>query len=128
MGTLCAFDIAQELQRLGYATVASPFSAADVAAPEPKPAGNGGSGGGSNSSSGDGNSSSGGGSDGGSGGARGRPVSVTCYTYGAPRTGNHAFANELVEKVPDTWAVINDQDLGEHAAECWQGRLVKPAD
>lgn len=91
VGTLCAFDIERELQHWGYATVPSPFSAV-----VPAPAGNGGGGGGSG---------------GNPGGARGRPVSVTCYTYGAPRTGNHAFANEMVERVPDTWAVINDQDL-----------------
>lgn len=97
VATLCAFDIERELQDWGYATVPSPFSA--VAA-VPERAGNCQSGGGGSGSN--------------PGGARGRPVSVTCYTYGAPRTGNHAFANEMVERVPDTWAVINDQDLGEH--------------
>ncbi|PRW59946.1 alpha beta-hydrolase [Chlorella sorokiniana] len=99
VGTLCAFDIERELQRWGYTTVPSPFSTVDPAAPAPGPPGT--------SNGGGGNS----GSSSGSGGARGRPVSVTCYTYGAPRTGNHAFANEMIERVPDTWAVINDQDL-----------------
>lgn len=46
-------------------------------------------------------------------------MAVSCYIYGAPRTGNHAFANELVQQVPDTWAVINDQDLGAHQACCY---------
>ena len=32
-----------------------------------------------------------------------------CYTFGAPRTGNHAFANEFEREVPDCWHVINNQ-------------------
>ena len=36
-------------------------------------------------------------------------VDVSCYTFGAPRTGNHAFAKEYNAAVPDTWSVINDQ-------------------
>ena len=34
---------------------------------------------------------------------------VVCYTFAAPRTGNHAFAREYNAAVPDTWSVINDQ-------------------
>lgn len=34
---------------------------------------------------------------------------VVCYTFAAPRTGNHAFAREYNRMVPDTWSVINDQ-------------------
>ena len=34
---------------------------------------------------------------------------VVCYTFAAPRTGNHAFAREFNAVVPDTWSVINDQ-------------------
>ena len=34
---------------------------------------------------------------------------VVCYTFAAPRTGNHAFAREYNNVVPDTWSVINDQ-------------------
>ena len=34
---------------------------------------------------------------------------VICYTFAAPRTGNHAFAREYNTMVPDTWSVINDQ-------------------
>ena len=34
---------------------------------------------------------------------------VVCYTFAAPRTGNHAFAQEYNAAVPDTWSVINDQ-------------------
>jgi len=36
-------------------------------------------------------------------------LDLSCYTFGAPRTGNHAFAHEYNELVPDTWGVINDQ-------------------
>lgn len=36
-------------------------------------------------------------------------VKVICYTFAAPRTGNHAFAREYNALVPDTWSIINDQ-------------------
>ncbi|KAL0023014.1 hypothetical protein WJX79_008349 [Trebouxia sp. C0005] len=36
---------------------------------------------------------------------------VVCYTFAAPRTGNHAFAREYNAMVPDTWSIINDQDV-----------------
>ena len=36
-------------------------------------------------------------------------VKVMCYSFGAPRTGNHAFANDYNRVVPDTWSIINDQ-------------------
>lgn len=38
-------------------------------------------------------------------------VSISVYTFGAPRTGNHSFAKLYDEFAPDTWSVINDQDL-----------------
>ena len=42
--------------------------------------------------------------------AEGRPeVEVLCYTFGAPRTGNHTFARDYNQVVPDTWSIINDQ-------------------
>ena len=34
---------------------------------------------------------------------------MICYTFGAPRTGNHTWAREYEELVPDTWHIINDQ-------------------
>jgi hypothetical protein len=34
---------------------------------------------------------------------------VICYSFGAPRTGNHAFADDYNCMVPDTWSIINDQ-------------------
>ena len=37
-------------------------------------------------------------------------LDISCYTFGAPRTGNHAFAWDYNAAVPDTWAIINDQD------------------
>ena len=36
-------------------------------------------------------------------------VEVLCYSFGAPRTGNHAFATDYNCVVPDTWSIINDQ-------------------
>ena len=36
-------------------------------------------------------------------------IQVICYTFAAPRTGNHAFARDYNAVVPDTWSVINDQ-------------------
>ena len=36
-------------------------------------------------------------------------VEVLCYSFGAPRTGNHAFAKDYNRMVPDTWSIINDQ-------------------
>ncbi len=34
-----------------------------------------------------------------------------CYTFGAPRTGNHAFAAESSRLVSETWHIINDRAL-----------------
>ena len=39
----------------------------------------------------------------------GHSIEVSCYTFGAPRTGNPAFRSEYNTLVPDSWAVINDQ-------------------
>ena len=52
---------------------------------------------------------------------------VSCYTFGAPRTGNRAFAREYNAAVPDTWSIINDQVchrflqvcLEHHSALAW---------
>ncbi|CAL8462126.1 g1657 [Coccomyxa elongata] len=33
------------------------------------------------------------------------------YTYGAPRTGNYAFARDYEELVQETWHVVHDADL-----------------
>ncbi len=34
---------------------------------------------------------------------------LQCYTFGCPRTGNHAFARDYERVVPDTWHVVNDR-------------------
>ena len=34
-------------------------------------------------------------------------ASLKVYTVGAPRVGNHAYANMYNELVPDTWGIIN---------------------
>ena len=39
----------------------------------------------------------------------GATPAVTCYTFGSPRAGNHAFAAEYNQLVQDTWHIINDQ-------------------
>ena len=39
------------------------------------------------------------------------PDRVSVYTFGCPRIGNHALAEEFEEVVPDTWHIINDQDV-----------------
>ena len=36
-------------------------------------------------------------------------VKLLCYSFGAPRTGSHAFANDYNKVVPDTWSIINNQ-------------------
>ena len=41
--------------------------------------------------------------------AAGLDLRLACYTIGGPRVGNHAFALDHAEVVPDTWNVINDQ-------------------
>ena len=43
--------------------------------------------------------------------------SLRVYTYGAPRVGNHIFASEYNDAVPNTWTVINDKVcLAQHIA------------
>ncbi|BDA51088.1 probable lipase at N-terminal half [Coccomyxa sp. Obi] len=40
----------------------------------------------------------------------GKEVRVSCYTFGGPRVGNHAFAREFDQVVPHCWHIINNQD------------------
>ncbi len=65
-------------------------------------------------------------------------LSISCYTFGAPRTGNHAFAREYDDLVPDTWGIINDQarcvhplmSLGDHRIPqcvCVSPAQIRPA-
>jgi Lipase (class 3) len=44
---------------------------------------------------------------------------VVCYTFGCPRIGNHAFAGDYETAVPDTWHVVNDQDVVVHGMKLW---------
>ncbi|KDD71882.1 hypothetical protein H632_c4233p0, partial [Helicosporidium sp. ATCC 50920] len=44
---------------------------------------------------------------------------VTVYTFGAPRTGNAAFARAYDELVPDTWHVINSDDTVTSSGKFW---------
>jgi hypothetical protein len=44
-------------------------------------------------------------------------MSLSIYTFGAPRVGNHAFARECRDKLPELWNVINDQDTVPRAAK-----------
>ena len=107
VGTLCAHDLARLLPEWGHTTVVSPASSATFseAVLSPVAAAAGGQAG-EEGAAADALASS--------GRAAAAPtlVAVQCYTFGAPRTGNHAFAAELKRMVPDSWAVINDQDLG----------------
>lgn len=36
---------------------------------------------------------------------------ILCYTFGAPRVGNHAFVRDYIEHIPNTWQIINDMDV-----------------
>ena len=52
------------------------------------------------------------------------PVDIQCYTFGAPRTGNAAFARDVMQLVPECWHVINDRALitSHHVTDvlqCW---------
>ena len=40
-----------------------------------------------------------------------RQGQIVCYTYGAPRCGNHAWRQYVAERVPELWHVINDHDI-----------------
>ena len=46
-------------------------------------------------------------------------TNVSCYTFGCPRVGNHAFADAYAAAVPDTWHVINGQDVVVHSMKFW---------
>ncbi|PSC73217.1 DEAD-box ATP-dependent RNA helicase 50 isoform A [Micractinium conductrix] len=38
-------------------------------------------------------------------------VHVKCYAFGAPRVGNHSWAKEYNTAIPDTWCLINKDDV-----------------
>lgn len=45
-------------------------------------------------------------------------LTVSCYTFGAPRTGNRAFADDYSRMVEDTWHIINGE-----STVCMRGGL-----
>ncbi|KAL4431079.1 hypothetical protein ABPG75_006335 [Micractinium tetrahymenae] len=46
-------------------------------------------------------------------------IHVMCYTFGAPRPGNRAFARLYDRTVPDTWCLINNDDVVTKAGKFW---------
>ncbi len=44
---------------------------------------------------------------------------LRCYTFGAPRVGDHTFAKLYKSAVPDTWDVANDQDVVPKMTKWW---------
>jgi Lipase (class 3) len=38
-------------------------------------------------------------------------IDISCYTFGAPRVGNHAWAREYNSKISETWQLINSDDV-----------------
>ena len=49
-------------------------------------------------------------------------VNVHCYTFGSPRVGNHAWARAYDKAVPDTWHLINNDDVITQAGKVRGGR------
>lgn len=45
-------------------------------------------------------------------------LGISVYTFGSPRTGNHAFAKAYNTAVPETWHLINDQVCGSAPSAC----------
>lgn len=61
-------------------------------------------------------------------------VSLSCYTYGAPRTGNTTFAKDFNRHVPDCWGVSEAVGAGQPAcmpaglpAACCTAQPATPA-
>lgn len=48
-----------------------------------------------------------------------RLIDVSCYTFGAPRTGNHAWVHASDAAVRDSWHVINQDDAVTRAGKFW---------
>lgn len=38
-------------------------------------------------------------------------IDISCYTFGAPRVGNHSWAREYNSKISETWQLINSDDV-----------------
>jgi triacylglycerol lipase len=39
---------------------------------------------------------------------------ITCVTFGSPRVGNQAFTDSYIKRVPDTYRIVNGNDLITH--------------
>jgi hypothetical protein len=46
---------------------------------------------------------------------------LTCYTYGSPMVGNDDFVEDYNAKVPETYRMVNDQDVVPHCPPPWFG-------
>ena len=46
-------------------------------------------------------------------------LDIRCYTFGSPRVGNHAWARLYNSKLPDTWQIINSDDVVTRAGKFW---------
>ncbi|KAL4458650.1 hypothetical protein ABPG75_013515 [Micractinium tetrahymenae] len=136
VATLCAADLARELPKWGFAPLASPEAPSSSAA-QPRAAEDGAPGvagiaangaagaapaaaaapagttgpAGAAAAAAAAAAAEAGGIEAAQAAAAAQPVWLSVYTFGAPRTGNHAFAREYGQLVPDSWSVINDQDL-----------------
>ncbi|KAK9823879.1 hypothetical protein WJX72_006141 [[Myrmecia] bisecta] len=53
-------------------------------------------------------------------------LAVCCMPFGAPRTGNHAFARAYDKVVPNTWHIINEQDAVAHKGKCMMYKRAGP--
>jgi hypothetical protein len=38
-------------------------------------------------------------------------IDISCYTFGAPRVGNTSWARDYNSKIPETWQIINSDDV-----------------
>ncbi|CAD7701829.1 unnamed protein product [Ostreobium quekettii] len=48
-----------------------------------------------------------------------REDQISVYTLGCPRVGNHAFAQDYSNYVPDTWHVVNNIDAISRSPKLW---------
>jgi hypothetical protein len=55
-------------------------------------------------------------------------VQLRCYTYGSPSFGNSRFADLYNDAVPETYRIVNENDIIPHLGFCWHahaGREVR---
>lgn len=51
---------------------------------------------------------------------------ITCTTFGAPRPGNHSFAEEYNKRVPSTWGVINARSASKAVQHIADSKIKRP--